>query len=199
LVEAVGMSRKIVVERRRLLVDDFFKLEEAFVSFEKRDGTMSQAVRRLDLKRDDAVCAVVVNRAKAAVILVRQFRYAGLARSEAWPVELVAGLIDEGETPEQAIAREILEEAGYAVGAPQRIFTFYPSPGITSERGLLYYAETSGAEPVAKGGGLAAENEDIEVLERPFAEAFAMLDRGEIVDGKTILGLMWLREKLRNG
>lgn len=187
---------KAVIEKCRLLLDDFFKVEEAFVSFEQRDGSMSPPVRRLDLKREDAVCALVVNKAHGTVILVRQFRYAALSRGEAWPLELVAGLIDQGETPEDAIRREILEEAGYAVGTLTRHFTFYPSPGITSERGILYYGETAGDKPVAEGGGLAEESEDIAVVEMPFAEAFAMLDRGEIVDGKTLIGLLWLREQM---
>lgn len=189
------MPRKAVIERHRLLLDDFFQVEEAFVRFEKRDGTMSEPVRRLDLKREDAVCALLVNRFRGTVILVRQFRYAALSRGEAWVTELVAGLIDAGEPAEEAIRREILEEAGYAVGKLERIIAYYPSPGITSERGILFYAETAGPEPVAAGGGLAEENEDIDVLEVPFAEAFAMLDRGEIVDAKTLIGLMWLRAR----
>jgi nudix-type nucleoside diphosphatase (YffH/AdpP family) len=191
------MQRKAVVQSHRLLLDDFFQVEEAFVSFERRDGTMSPPVRRLDLKREDAVCALVVNKARGTTILVRQFRYAALSRGQAWPVELVAGLIDKGEAPEAAIRREILEEAGYAVGKAERICCYYPSPGITSERGILFYTETEGADPVAAGGGLAEENEDIEVLEVSFAEAFALLDRGEIVDAKTLIGLMWLRGRLR--
>jgi len=154
-------------------------------------------VRRLDLVRKDAVCALVVNKAKGTLILVRQFRYAGHSRGEAYPLELVAGLIDAGEAPEAAIRREILEEAGYAVGDLTRLFTFYPSPGITSERGILFYGETLGAAPVAKGGGLAEENEDIAVLEVPVAEAFAMVGRGEICDGKTLIGLLWLKDTLR--
>ncbi len=190
---------KAVVEKCRLLLNDFFKVEEAFVSFERHDGSMSPPVRRLDLKRDDAVCALLVNKARGTVILVRQFRYAALSRGEAWPLELIAGLIDKGESPEEAIRREILEEAGYAVGPLARQFTFYPSPGITSERGILYYGETDGDQPVAKGGGLAEESEDIEVVQMPFAEAFAMLDRGEIVDGKTLIGLLWLRNREEEG
>lgn len=189
---------KAVIEKCRLLLDDFFKVEEAFVSSEQHDGGMSPPVRRLDLKREDAVCALVVNKARGTLILVRQFRYAALSRGEAWPLELVAGLIDKGESPEEAIRREILEEAGYATGKLERIFTFYPSPGITSERGILYYGETDGDKPVAEGGGLAEESEDILVLEMPFAEAFSLLDRGGIVDGKTLIGLLWLREKLRS-
>lgn len=190
------MSRKTDIKSQRLLLDDWFQVEEAIVSFEKRDGTMSAPVRRLDLKRKDAVCALVVNKARGTVIMVRQFRYAALSRGDAWITELVAGLIDEGEPAADAIRREILEEAGYAVAKLERVFTYYPTPGITSERGILFYAETDGAEPVAAGGGLAEEHEDLDVLEMPYAEAFAMLDRGEIVDAKTLIGLMWLRSKM---
>lgn len=58
------MDRKVVVENRELLLDDYFKVEEVQVSFEKFDGTMSQAARRLDLKRDDAVAAIVFDRTR---------------------------------------------------------------------------------------------------------------------------------------
>lgn len=191
-------DRKADIKSRRLLADDFFQLEEAFVSFQKRDGTMSEPVRRLDLKRNDAVCALVVNKVRGTVVLVRQFRYAAFERGQGWPLELVAGLIDAGEEPIDAIRREILEETGFAVGALTRLFTFYPSPGITSERGILFVCETEGDAPVAAGGGLAEESEDIEVVELPFAEAFAMVERGDIYDGKTIIGLLWLKDRLRN-
>lgn len=190
------MRRKAEIKSHRLLLDDWMQVEEAYVSFEKRDGTMSEPVRRLDLKRKDAVCALVVNKAHGSVVLVRQFRYAALSRGDAWLTELVAGLIDEGEAPEQAIRREILEETGYAIEKLERLYCYYPTPGITSERGILFYAETKGSEPVAAGGGLAAESEDIEVLDIPFADAFAMLDRGEIIDAKTLIGLMWLQIKM---
>lgn len=188
-------DRKTVIEQRRPLLDDYFKVEEAVVRFEKRDGTMSEPVRRLDLVREDAVCAVLVNKARGTVILVRQFRYGALSRGQAYMTEIVAGLIDHGEPAEEAITREILEEAGYGVGKLERIACYYPSPGITSERGILFYAETSGPDPVAAGGGLAEESEDIEVMDVPLPDAFAMLDSGEIVDAKTLIGLMWLRAR----
>jgi ADP-ribose pyrophosphatase len=191
-----AVNRKAEIKSRRLLADDFFQLEEAYVAFEKHDGTMSAPVRRLDLKRKDAVCALVINRAKGTVVLVRQFRYAALERGQGWPLEIVAGLIDAGEEPIDAIRREILEETGFAVGALTKLFTFYPSPGITSERGILFVCDTEGEAPVAAGGGLAEESEDIEVLQVPFAEAFDMVERGDIYDGKTIIGLLWLKDRL---
>lgn len=192
------MNRKAVVESRRVLLDGFLHVEEVNVSFELHSGGMSKPVRRLNLKRDLAAGVLLVNKAKGAVILVRQFRYSALEHGTAWLTEIVAGLIDDGETPEQATCREAVEESGYDVGHLEPITTFYTTPGICSERIALFYGETASAEPAGCGGGLAGEGEDIEVLELPYAAAFAMLDRGEIVDGKTIIALQWLRLKLGN-
>ena len=190
-------AKKVDVLSRRLLLDAYFKVEEAVISFEKKDGSMSAPIRRLDFLRGDAVCAVIVNKAKGTVILVRQFRYSALSRGQEFPLEIVAGLIDEGEAPDVAIRREIMEEAGYAVGPLTKLSTFYPSPGITSERVILFYGEIEGGEPVSAGGGLAEEGEDIAVVELPFEEAFAMVESGEIYDGKTIIGLLWLKDRMR--
>jgi len=190
------MPHKTEVKNRRVLLDGFFHVEEVQLCYEKFDGSMSAPVQRLNLVRNDAVAALVLNRAKGTVVLVRQFRYATLARGEGWMTEIVAGLVDAGEAPEAAIRREILEEAGYEAGTLELISAFYTTPGLTSERILLYCAETKGAEPTAAGGGVADEHEDIQVLELPFAEAFAMLDCGDITDAKTMIGLMWLRARL---
>jgi ADP-ribose pyrophosphatase len=187
---------KAVVHERTVLLDDFLKVEAATLSYERFDGTMSPPVRRLDVARNDAVAAILVSTARGSVILVRQFRYATLSRGEGWLTEAVAGLIDEGEAPEAAVHREIFEETGYEVDLLERIATFYPTPGITSERVVLFCGEARGDAPTGKGGGVAAEHEDIQVVELTFADAFARLDAGEIADGKTIIGLQWLRQKL---
>ena len=189
-------DRKVVIDKRALLLDDYFKVEAVQVSYEKFDGTMGAPVRRLDLVRGDAVAAVLFNKARQCVILVNQFRYATLSLGGGWMTEVVAGVVDEGELPEDAIRREILEEAGYEIEKLERISCFYPTPGITSERIILFYAETRGDGPVAKGGGLAEEGEDIKVIELPLDEAFRQLDSGEIADAKTIIGLMWLKARV---
>jgi ADP-ribose pyrophosphatase len=191
------MTKKAVVERRQVLLDGFFHVEEATVSFELQSGAMSPPVRRLSLTRDLAAAMLINNVARGTVVLVRQFRYSALEHGAGWLTEIVAGLIDPGENAEQAIRREAVEEAGYEIAKLEQITTFYTTPGICSERIALFYGETRGDMPVGKGGGLAAEGEDIEVVEVPYAEAFAMIDRGEIVDGKTLIALLWLKDKLR--
>jgi ADP-ribose pyrophosphatase len=190
------MARRVVIERKRLILDDFFKVEEAYLSYERFDGTMSPVLRRLNFERGDAVAAVLFNRRRGTVLLVNQFKYPSFAKGPGWITELMAGMIDPGETPEVALHREMLEETGYQVENVEHIATFYVSPGGSSERIHLYYAELPDA-PVEKGGGEVAENEDIKVLEFAAKEAFHQLDRREIADAKTILGLMWLRARLQ--
>ncbi|HEY0281899.1 MAG TPA: NUDIX domain-containing protein, partial [Rhizomicrobium sp.] len=99
------MDRKVEIEKRAVLLDGFFKVEEVYVSYEKFDGTMGPPVRRLNLARGDAVAAVLFNKARRRVILVNQFRYAALSRGSGWMTEIVAGLVDAGEAPEQAVRR----------------------------------------------------------------------------------------------
>src|SRR5262249_37080831 len=106
---------KVEVLSRKRVFDDFFKVEEAYLRFERFDGTMSEAVRRLNLERGDAVAALLVHPGRGTVYLVRQFMYPTLEKAGGWLDTVVAGMIDAGETPEAAVRREILEEAGFTV------------------------------------------------------------------------------------
>lgn len=194
---AEKMPKRVVIKGpKNRILDDFFKVDEVHLSFEKFDGSMSEVVRRLNFERGDSVAAVLHHRERDAVFLVNQFRYPTYEKGPGWITEIVAGMIDEGEDPEVAMRREILEETGYLVERLVHISDFYLSPGGSSERIFLYCAEISGAGPAEKGGGLAAENEDIRLIELSTAEAFGQLDRGDIHDAKTIVALLWLRARL---
>jgi ADP-ribose diphosphatase len=119
-----------------------------------------------------------------SIVMVRQFRYA--ARKRMW--ELVAGSMEPGENVIRAARRELLEETGYRAGALKRLFTFYPSPGFLTEQMHLVEAgdlKLSEASP--------EEDERIEVAKFSKKQIDKLLWEKKIVDGKTLVGLLWER------
>jgi ADP-ribose pyrophosphatase len=106
-------------------------------------------------------------------------------------IELPAGTLEPPEPPEACAARELQEETGYAAAAWRELPGFYMSPGILCERMHVFVAQelTSGA-PARESG------ENIDNLIVPWADALAMVDRGEIEDAKTICALLvWERRR----
>ncbi|GCF11122.1 NUDIX domain-containing protein [Dictyobacter arantiisoli] len=189
------MDKKVEILDKRLLLDDFFKIEETHLRFRRFDGQMSEAVRRLLMERGDAVAALLVNTDTQKVLMTNQFRYPTLEKGPGWLHEVVAGMIDKDEQPDDAVKREIHEEVGYQVKQVTPIGNFYVSPGGSSERIYLYYAEVSNADRISSGGGLASEHEDIELIEVSFDELWNVLKCGEIRDAKTLIAVQWLWQK----
>ncbi len=188
------MERTEVHGRRRLL-DDFFKVDEAEVSFERADGSMTPPARRLVFERGDSVAAVVVHRESHSLLFTEQFRFPTLGKGSGWLLEVIAGMIDSGESPEAALRREIEEELGFAVARLEPISTFFVSPGGSSERIWLYYAEVTDLGRLSAGGGVAAEQEEIRIVRLSPDAAQAALREGRLPDAKTIIGLQWLFAK----
>ena len=183
--------KKVVVERASRVFDDVFAIDEAWVSFEKLDGTMSASQRRLVFERGDSVAALLHDREADRFVLVRQFRYPTHAKGPGWILETVAGVVDEGETPEETVRREVEEESGYQVHALEHVSTFYTSPGGSSERIHLYYAAVGATDRVGDGGGVASEGEDIEIVDVAAHELPRMIERGELADAKTLIAVLW--------
>lgn len=144
-------------------------------------------------RRDDGATVLLYNRARRTVVLTRQFRLPVHMHGEpGYLVETVAGVL-EGADPIVRIKEEIKEETGYDVDEVRPVGRAYMSPAAVVELVHLFVAEYEPGRKVGPGGGLHEEGEDIEVLELPFEEAYAMLARGEIVDGKTIILLQHAR------
>jgi nudix-type nucleoside diphosphatase (YffH/AdpP family) len=184
---------KVLIERTHRLLNDFFRVDEVVLRYEKFDGSMSGPVRRLVLDRGDAVAALVLNTATGRLVLANQLRFPTYAKGPGWLIEIVAGLVDAGEEPETAIRREIREESGREVTKLEPISTFYVTPGGSNERVFLFYAEAGAPMQEHRGGG---DDEDIALIELEPDEAFRRIEAGEIVDAKTIVALYWLRNRL---
>ena len=188
--------KHVEIESKETLLDDKFTITETKLRFEQFNEQMSSTVRRLVFERGDSVAALLLNRDTQKVILIEQFRYPTYEKGPGWLLEIVAGMIDKDEQPEESIRREIHEEIGYAVRDLTYIATFYVSPGGTSERVLLYYAEVGNADQVSPGGGKASEHEDIQRVDLALPDLWTKLDNDEIMDAKTLIAVQWLRRRL---
>jgi ADP-ribose pyrophosphatase len=185
--------KKVEVLQKKRVFDDFFKIDEAVIRFEKFNGQMSPPVKRLNFERGDAAAVLIFNPETQKVILINQFRYPTYDKTGGWLIEIVAGMVDKNETPVECIRREILEETGYQVKHLIPIQSFYPSPGGSSERIFLFYAEVNKSDKVTKGGGKETENEDIQVVEFPLPDLWKKLNEGKIMDAKTSIALLWFK------
>src|SRR5215468_343540 len=190
-----AMPKVKVISRRRVF-DDFFKIDEAKLRFERYDGSMSEVVRRLSFERGDSAAALLLNTRSRTVYLIEQFMYPTLAKAGGWLQTVVAGMIDEGETPEEAIRREIVEEAGFAAERVEPIAEFFVSPGGSSERIFLFCALVSDAARVGDGGGVATEHEDIRLVPIALDGVLARLAAHGFADAKTIVAGYWLKDNL---
>src|SRR6266568_9218694 len=101
---------KVEIKSKRLIFNDFFKIEEAILRYLRFDGKMSEPVRRLVFERGDAVAAIIFNRDTQKVLLINQFRYPTYEKGPGWIQEVVAGMVDQDEQPEETIRREVREE-----------------------------------------------------------------------------------------
>jgi len=120
-------------------------------------------------------------------LLVRQFRAAVFhAGGPPTVLETIAGLLDEDD-PEACVRREAHEEVGLDLRVVERVATVWSMPGISTERMHLFLGRYRPSDRVGEGGGLADEHEDIEVVEIPLADLWALAEKGEIQDIKTLV------------
>ncbi len=155
---------------------------------------MSPELMRLNVERGDGAAVLLVNRTANTIVLTRQFRYASWKRGDGGSIlEIPAGIVPPDRNPEEVARDELVEEVGYRVGDLQFVLMFYASPGSSTERVFLYFAEATDDDKVSDGGGVADDQEYIEVVEIPIDDVLRMLDEGALNDAKTIIALQWLR------
>ncbi|HMG50706.1 MAG TPA: NUDIX domain-containing protein [Inquilinus sp.] len=184
------MQDRIRIKSVETLSDDWYLLKKTTFDYRRKDGSW-QTLNRETYDRGNGATILLYDPRRGRVLLTRQFRFPAYVNGHPEPlIETCAGLLDDRD-PETCIRQEAEEETGVRVAAPRRIFEAFMSPGSVTERLVFFVAEYSPADRTSEGGGLAAEGEDIEILEPTLAEALAMVARGEIMDGKTILLLQY--------
>jgi 8-oxo-dGTP pyrophosphatase MutT (NUDIX family) len=162
-------------------------------SFEAPDGSRFE---RDIVRSPGAVAAVPLifdAEGNASVVFVRQYR----APYDTFVLEIPAGMRDVADEPtETTAARELIEEVGLRAGRLEPLTQFYPSAGMTDSVLHLFVATDLTVVPPQPHG---PEEQHLEVVHIPLGEALAMVDRGEIRDAKTIIGLLLVARRLVGG
>lgn len=185
------MSLKIEIIKDKILSDNYFVLRNITYDLTRKNGEVIRHKREV-YDRGNGATILLYNREKQTVVLIRQFRVASWVNGnpDGRLIETCAGLLDNDE-PEVCIRKEAIEETGFAVGEVKKLFELYMSPGGVTEIVYFFIAEYTDAQRANAGGGV--EDEDIDVLEIPFAQALEMVKTGEIQDGKALILLQYLQ------
>lgn len=189
--ELFVMNERIRLRGEVTLADDWFTLKKITFDYQRKNGTWETQSREA-YDRGNGAVILLHDPATDNVILTRQFRLPTFVNGNptGMLIEACAGLLDD-DHPDVAIIRETEEETGYRLTHVEKVMEAYMSPGSVTERLFFYLAEYSASTEQQAGGGI--EEEEIEVLEMPLQEALAMIETGEIQDGKTIMLLQHLR------
>lgn len=165
------------------------------VQVEARERVDGSRVRREVITHPGAVAILALD-ADGRLVLVRQFR----APAGCSLLEVPAGTLDRDpatgatEDPEMAAHRELEEETGLQAARWERLAGFWTAPGFATEFMHLYLA--TGLEPVDGDRAGPDEDEHLELVRLPWREVLAAVERGELPDAKTIIGVLWLARRL---
>jgi ADP-ribose pyrophosphatase len=163
-------------------------------------GGWSGAIEREVFERGHAVGVLPYDPVADSVVLIEQFRIGALvAGMSPWLIEVVAGIAEEGEAPEEVARRETQEEAGLEIQALMPMCRYLVSPGGSSESVRLYCGRVDSR---GAGGihGLAEEHEDIRVDRVAYGEAMRLLEEGRVTNSVSLIALQWLalhRDRVR--
>lgn len=178
---------------QRDLYKGFFHMTEYRFKHRLFEGGWSEEVKREVFERGNAGVLLAYDPKRDEVVLIEQIRIPAYETSETpWLLEVVAGMVEEGESPEDVVRREAQEEAGVVVGRCEPIVSYLSSPGGTSERMHVYVGEVDAT--TAKGiHGLACENEDIRVHVVSREQAYRWVEEGVIDNAASVIALQWLQ------
>lgn len=182
----------VTILKKESLYKGFFSLNRYHFTHTLFDGGTSEVVMREVFERGHAVAVLPYDPILDELVLVEQFRFPALETNDKpWLIEVVAGIIEEGEDLEEVCHREAQEEAGISLSHLTKMNSYLASPGACTERIHVYLAKVD-ASTASGIHGLENEAEDIKVLRVPFKQAVDWLNEGKIDNSTAIIALQWL-------
>lgn len=185
------MKSKFEIINKKNIHNGFFKMNEYILKYKKYDGSWSKEVKR-EIFGGAMVSAVLpYDPVKREIVLIQQFRPGTIAKEfNNYLYEIVAGIIDTGETAEDTAKRECLEETGCKIKKITPIQGYFPAPGSSESFYHLFLGEIDTFEG-ERVMGLESENEDILVRSYKLPDVKDMMEKGEILNGLTLIALQW--------
>jgi ADP-ribose pyrophosphatase len=185
---------------QQIVFQGYFRMEKFTLQHELYAGGSTETFHRELFERGSAVAVLPYDPIRDEVVLIEQFRVGAIGtQNPPWLKEIIAGIIEEGETHQQVAERETLEEAGCEILQLEKITQYYVSPGGTSEQCALYCGRVS-TQSIGGIHGLEHEFEDILVEVVSLAQAKQWLEEGVLNSSPVIIALQWLllnRERIR--
>ncbi|HEK3213734.1 TPA: ADP-ribose diphosphatase [Proteus mirabilis] len=178
---------------KKTLYKGFFRMNEYRFKHRLFKGGWSAEVKREVFERGHAGVLLAYAPKRDEVVLIEQIRIPAYETSQTpWLLEVIAGMVEEGESPEEVVRREATEEAGITIGRCKPIVSYLSSPGGTSERMYVYVGEVD-ATTATGIHGLACENEDIRVHVVSREQAYQWVEEGIIDNAASVIALQWLQ------
>ncbi|HJN22582.1 MAG TPA: NUDIX domain-containing protein [Rhodospirillales bacterium] len=189
-----------IIEKTRLY-QGFFRVDHYRLKHRLFGGGWSGEMSREIFERRHAVTAILYDPDLDKLVFVEQFRPGAFAALSSpwfdsgfspWLVEFIAGIIEEGETPEDVARREAVEEAGCEIQELVPVCHYLSSPGGSSESIFVFCGRVDASNA---GGvyGLSEEHENMRVLPVPVAEAWQWLESGKFRNAMTLIGMQWFK------
>ncbi len=185
-------KNEIEILDKSCVFDGYFRIDRYRLRHTLHQGGMSREIVREVFERGNAVGILPFDPDRDELVMIEQFRIGAYAAgADPWLTEIVAGIIEQGESAEQVARREIAEETGLKVGDLWPMVRYLSSPGGASETVELFLGRVD-ARRAGGVHGLEFEEEDIRVFPLPYADAAAMVEQGKIGNAMTLIALQWL-------
>jgi len=186
-------AQDVRVLEEPLAYDGHFAIRRVSLQHRLFEGGWSDTLTREVFDRGDAVGVLPWDPVRDELVMLEQFRVGAIRGDDSpWMLELVAGIVEPGESDQEVAEREAEEEASLAIEAMEPIACFYPSAGACSEQVRLFIGRVD-SEGAGGIHGCQGEGEDIRVHVLPRQQVMQWLDEGKIVNGHTLIALQWLR------
>jgi len=180
------------ISERNIRFESFLRVDQLSLKHRLFDGGWSNQIQRELSVRPEAVGILLFDPHRDEIVMVRQFRVGTINEPDPpWILELVAGMVEEGEPLESVAQRETQEESNCEIMSLIKICDYFNSPGVSDEKVTLFCGKIESSEA---GGvyGLREENEDIEVVVLNTNEAINAVQNGVINNAMSIIALQWL-------